>query len=154
MEFKKAVRKQDRHGHRSGRKNSLTYTSWETMRTRCSMGGSYWDKGIRVCDRWESFSNFLLDMGDRPKNTTIDRINPLGDYEPSNCRWATASEQSRNRSDRVYFEHDGRRMLLTDWAKETGIAFSCLFKRVHTLGWPFFKAIGTPSLKEKRNAIR
>lgn len=62
----------------------------------------YGARGISVCERWNVFENFLADMGERVnKDLTIDRINPFGNYEPSNCRWATKQEQSRNRRNNV-----------------------------------------------------
>ena len=75
------------------------YMSWKSMKSRCrdSNNEYYGAKGITFCKRWLVFSNFLSDMGDRPEGTSIDRINNDGNYEPDNCRWATALQQVHNR---------------------------------------------------------
>lgn len=92
-----------RHGQAAGNKTA-SYRTWRHMMLRCYNPDTdsypeYGGMGITVCDRWrEDFLNFHADMGDRPVNTTIDRINCAGNYEPGNCRWATKTEQSRNRS--------------------------------------------------------
>lgn len=79
------------------------YNSWRGMITRCTNPkANTWDghggRGIRVCERWLTFENFLEDMGDRPEGLTLDRKNNDGDYEPDNCRWATWSEQNKNKN--------------------------------------------------------
>jgi hypothetical protein len=92
------------HGYtRGGRSNgNPTYVSWKAMKQRCSAThGSkhrwYAAQGVTVCERWaRSFAAFVADMGERPATMTLDRINPCGNYEPSNCRWADATTQNNN----------------------------------------------------------
>lgn len=99
------ARKRPTHGHSVGG-HSLTYSSWISMLSRCHNENRtnyhhYGGRGITVCPRWrESFENFLADMGERPAGKSIDRIDPDGNYEPDNCRWATQAEQLRNRRPR------------------------------------------------------
>lgn len=97
----------------------------------------YGGAGIQVCDRWaDSFQAFVEDMGLRPSpQHSIDRINNEGHYEPGNCRWATASEQLRNRSDNHWITFRGRTLVLEDWAKETGIKVGTLWRRLMVQGW-------------------
>lgn len=82
---------------------SNTYRSYRAMKTRCYSSNfihyhSYGGRGITVCPQWvDSFKQFYADMGDRPVNKTLDRIDVDGNYEPSNCKWSTASEQANNR---------------------------------------------------------
>lgn len=92
-----------KHGHGSHKLGrSSTYILWQGMKTRCSNPNAsnykyYGGRGIKVCERWEKFENFLEDMGERPEELTLDRIDNNGDYEPSNCRWATSYEQYHNK---------------------------------------------------------
>ena len=88
-----------RHGHTE----APTWKSWQAMIQRCTNKRRdnyryYGGRGVRVCDRWTVYENFLADMGERPDGMTLDRIDPDGDYEPANCRWATWVEQRSNRS--------------------------------------------------------
>jgi len=90
--------------HRHGHWRTRTYTAWQQMKVRCEWPDHpawehYGGRGIKVCDRWrESFADFLADMGKNPgRGYSLDRIDVNGNYEPSNCRWATATTQARNK---------------------------------------------------------
>lgn len=95
------------HGHSAGYKFTTEFMCYRGMKKRCTNENNksykdYGGRGIKVCDRWlESFENFYADMGSKPSpKHSIDRIDVDGNYEPLNCRWATAEEQVRNK--RIY----------------------------------------------------
>lgn len=122
-----------------GQSRTPMYVLWMGIRNRCENESHigyprYGGSGIKVCKRWLNFSNFIADMGERPKNKSIDRIDPMGDYSPENCRWATAKEQADNKKNAIFLELDGKRMPVTDWSKEIGICVNTIYHRLRK-GW-------------------
>jgi hypothetical protein len=121
-----------------GLSRTALYAVWVTMKERCLNGARgdykrYGGRGIRVCDRWlHSFEAFLADMGDRPSpRHSLDRKDPNGHYEPSNCRWATAVEQARNRRANQTITHGGETLTVAEWSERTGIKAPRLYWRLH-----------------------
>lgn len=105
-----------------GMSQTPEWNTWSVMRERCRNPNNakyhrYGGRGITVCERWDnSFEDFLADMGPKPsKDHSIDRIDNDGNYEPSNCRWATRKTQGRNTSKNLWITIDGVRLCLEDW---------------------------------------
>jgi len=99
------------HGHRSGGNMSDEYVSWSNMIQRCTNPkhpaySYYGGRGITVCEEWRDFKNFLKDMGERPKDLTLERIDNNKGYYPDNCKWASRYDQVRN---------SGNRTIITTW---------------------------------------
>lgn len=139
------------HRKTHGMSHTATYQVWCGMIKRCenprSKGFSnYGGRGIKVCERWRnSFEAFLKDMGPRPSSRhSIDRINSDGDYEPGNCRWATAKQQARNLRTNRLLTCRGQSKTLAEWAEERRIHSSTITRRIDFCGWSEEEAILTP----------
>ncbi len=143
------------HGHTVNYRKSREYRSWQMMKHRChnpryTQFRDYGGRGIAVCPRWrDSFEDFLADMGPRPVGTSIDRIDKNGNYEPSNCRWATEQEQKRNTRRNVLMTFNGKTQCLTDWAAESGIPYKTLEAR-RRYGWTDERALTQPVQTHRR----
>lgn len=125
-----------------GKSADKIYFVWRNMIARCQKENDrayalYGKRGIRVCDRWLDFNNFYSDMGDKPVNKTLDRIDNNGDYEPSNCRWATSIEQNNNK--RNIKKYKGKSM--AEWSRITGVKASTIRQRYFVYGWSLERAI-------------
>lgn len=137
------------HGHS---KSTPEYRIWSAMKTRCTNPRqegfpNYGGRGIKVCERWLSFENFLADMGHRPSPThEIDRIDNNGNYEPDNCHWATKRQNRNNRRDSRLLTHEGKTQSIAQWAEELGFNYSTLYQRLK-LGWTTSSALNTPNTR-------
>ena len=104
---------------------------------------NYRDRGITVCERWLQFENFLEDMGERPMNLTIDRIDNNGNYEPGNCRWATHKQQNNNWRHNVRIELKGESLTAAQWAERLNLNLSTIYTRLNS-GWSAERILTTP----------
>jgi len=146
----------EHHLWKHGGKNGFPreYEIWLQMRYRCYKPQNkdyhrYGGRGITVCDRWRfDFGAFLADMGARPtRKHSIDRIDNDGNYEPSNCRWATPQQQADNTPKKGRFLTLAEETLnQTEWARKLGISRSALRRRLEL--WPVEKALTTPNCHE------
>ncbi len=130
------------------------YVAWQNMLRRCgdpkrSEYRLYGALGVKVCERWRlSYPNFLTDMGRRPSaGYSLDRYpDPNGNYEPSNCRWATIDQQARNKRNTRFVVLNGERMPLVDACKITGVRYRLALWRVDQ-GWEDEAALRPPRVK-------
>lgn len=140
--------------YKHGQSKTQTYSIWEGMKDRCNNPKSpaychYGGRGITVCDRWNTYENFLADMGERPERMTLDRINNNGNYEPSNCRWTTMKEQGNNKRDNRIIECNGKSQTLQQWSDEIGIQIGTIVRRLN-LGWSIPEALFSPIIEKYR----
>lgn len=135
----------EQHGY----KGTRTYGTWMCMRTRCNNPNAsdfhrYGGAGVTVCDAWNSsFLAFLQDMGERPENMTLDRVDGTKGYYKGNCQWATPSEQLRNTRVNRRLEYKGETKCLAEWAEVVGLRSGTLARRLNK-GWSVAKALETP----------
>jgi hypothetical protein len=116
------------------------YIVWQNMRCRCENPTdksfpNYGGRGIRVCERWQVFENFRDDMlGTYQPALQIERVNNHGNYEPSNCRWASRKEECRNRRSNVLIDTPWGRVTVAEAAERSGVGYTTVLRRVHA-GW-------------------
>jgi hypothetical protein len=134
-----------------GKTGTRTYDIWCGLITRCTNPNDhaypqYGGRGIKMYEQWRhSFAAFYADMGDAPSNShSLDRINNDGDYEPANCRWATRTEQNRNRRQGLTLTFHGETLPMAEWAERLGISYHTLYSRIHQLHWDAERALTTP----------
>lgn len=142
-----------------GLRHTPIYESWAAMKARCTNPRNpsyrnYGGRGIAVCSSWiSSFEAFLSDMGPRTDGTSLDRIDVDGNYEPSNCRWASSKTQQRNRRNNRHISVNGETKTCAEWAEIKGLRLGTLWNRLD-LGWSDADAVLTPILNQSEQARR
>ena len=138
-----------------GMSRTPEYRRWKAMIARCcrptySDYSRYGGRGISVCDRWRSsFPNFLADMGPLPSPIhSIERRDANGNYEPTNCYWATPSEQARNKRRTLRFTYQGETLPLPVWCERLEVEYNLVYNRIRVSGWSFERAVTTPKLNQ------
>lgn len=140
-----------RHGGAKNGHETGEYKVWAGIKRRCfnandSSFENYGGRGITMNPTWRiSFAAFLRDVGERPSSRhSLDRINPNGNYEPGNVRWATPKEQQNNRRNNRRVTVNGETMTIAQWADKTGITSRIIHFRIWRLGWTPEDAVTTP----------
>lgn len=142
------------HGRFHGHNGTPEHVVWKSMLARCRNQRNpefknYGGRGIVVCDRWHSFVDFLADMGRRPSlGHSIDRVDNDGNYEPGNCRWATARQQARNRRNSMVASINGETKLVAEWAEAVGVEPRLITNRLKK-GWTPERAVFEPVIRRK-----
>jgi len=146
------------YGIKHGMHNTHFYRRWSRMKERCSSKKKiyYYGRGIKVCKRWLEFENFKEDMHESylehvdrhgEKDTSIDRIDNDGNYEPGNCKWATFNEQNSNKRTNKFLTYKGIRKTYAQWSKTIGGTRGIIKQRIDR-GWTIEEVLFTPSNKK------
>lgn len=134
--------------------NTRLYSIWKCMKYRCygekyQETSYYKDKGIKVCDEWLDFNNFYEWAKDKYfDESSIDRIDSNGNYEPNNCRFVDKYVQANNKSNNITIEYKGEAKTLAQWAKEKNINYFSLRNR-YLKGWDVERMLNEKSIKGK-----
>lgn len=145
-----------------GKCKTRIYREYRGIISRCTNQSlerynCYGGRGISVCEEWlgksgfMNFYNWSMENG-YSDELTIDRIDVNGNYEPSNCRWATIDQQANNKRSNIVFELDGEKLTLKQISRKYGVDYKMLFARIKYLGWDIERAISTPVRKLSRKA--
>lgn len=131
--------------YKHGMTKTPIYGIWRSMMQRCYDINShaydrYGGRGITVCNKWHDFESFYQDMGNKPKSSSLERINNDGPYSPKNVIWATSKQQANNRRSNVILEYQGRKQTMQQWSDETGLKIQTLWARLDR-GWSVEKAL-------------
>ena len=138
------------HGHTRGRRHTPEYNSWSNMIQRCT-NHKKWDykhyggRGIKVCDRWRKFANFLADMGHKPSvKHTLERARNNGGYSPSNCLWVLQPKQANNKRNNRWLTYRGKTLTVAQWSRAIGLNMGTLHDRLRQ-GWSVERTLGSPA---------
>lgn len=136
-----------------GRSKTIEYSAWVSMKQRCynpknTFYYAYGGRGVSVCDRWkDSFEAFYEDIGPKPsKAHSLDRIDVNGDYEPINCRWATAIEQLSNQRRNILVQYQGEKLTVSEAGRRSGLPDKIVHNRIKS-GWSAEDAVTKPVWK-------
>jgi len=155
LKFVKGHLRSVKHGHAFPGKMTKIYKIWRSMKRRCYDKNNdnysyYGGKGVVVCERWQKFKNFFLDMGNPPtEKHTIDRINNDRGYEPENCKWSTKQEQMQNRSHYLRIAVNGELLTTGQWERKLGLPRAAISERI-TNGMPPYDAVTKPFRKRRK----
>lgn len=139
-----------------GESGNKPYSAWHSMVARCynpkaKNFPNYGGRGITVCERWRyDPSNFFNDMGyPDDEKLTLERIDVNGNYEPTNCKWASMKDQQRNKRDNVIIEFNNEKLCVSEWCERLNLKSSTLRNRLTVRGWSIEKSLTTPARKKQ-----
>jgi len=141
--------------YKHGMVGTRTYKSWERMKERCSNPNhqhykQYGERGIKVCSEWlgeNGFENFYKDIGNRPENKTLDRIDNNGNYCKDNCKWSTHKEQCNNTRTNRLITYKGKTKTMRQWEEGLNVKRGTLWARLNK-GWSIKKSLKYRQLKK------